>query len=121
MTTPSLWTREDSASLAAEVEGMVRAHVAQGRGADGETLKPLANGKASTLNRTGRLLASLKVKATETSLSVTATAPYAEYVSKDRPFVGLSDEEQARLDKAFLDRLDAREKAYDRTVKVRSR
>lgn len=111
---PDLWTRADSNALGVTMRRLVLARVARGEGSDGRKFKRLKSGAPSTLRRTGTLLGSLRVRATDTDAAVYATAPYATYVERDRPFIAPSPDDEQEIDREFLARLAAREAEYDR-------
>lgn len=109
-----LWTRADSNHLGVVARRLLIARVGRGLGSDGRKLKPLVDGRPSYLRRTGYLLGSLRVRATDTDASVYATVDYAPYVEAARPFLAPSPDEQRQLDAEFITRLAAREAEYDR-------
>lgn len=82
----------------------------RGIGADGEPLKPRADGTPSRLRESGALLGEWAIDVGATDVSVSPTAPYAAQVDAERPFVGLTDEDIEALDSEVDAALDDAER-----------
>lgn len=80
----------------------IEARTQRGIGVNGTRFKSKEDGKPSTLRDTGALIKSLRVRVKGHRATVEATAPYAEYVNQERPFMGLSEQEQ-RAEAAVLE------------------
>lgn len=109
-----LFTRSDLRELGTTARRLVLARVGQGIGSDGRKFKRLKTGGPATLRRTGRLLGSIGLTATDTAVEVAPTAAYAAHVERDRPFIAPSARDQEAVDADFLRLLDAREREMDR-------
>lgn len=70
----------------------------RGIGADGEPIKPRADGTPSRLRESGALLGEWAIEVGASEVSVGPTAPYAAQVDAERPFVGLTDDDLEALD-----------------------
>lgn len=109
-----IWTEADNKALGREVRRLIRVRSRAGIGLDGQRLTPKADGTPSRLTRTGRLLRSLRVYPGKRGVSIKAEAAYSDYVDDARPFMGLTEQQLAELDKLVEQRLDRNEREYDR-------
>lgn len=117
---PELLTRSDLAAVGEAVADAIRTRTRGGVGADGKRLARRADGSASTLTDTGRMLDSLLVTATDRCVTVAPTVAYARHADAARPFVGLTPEQQHdTADRALEGRLAAREAELNRSWKAR--
>ncbi|MCA9560401.1 MAG: hypothetical protein KC583_17750 [Myxococcales bacterium] len=114
----ALWTQADARELAEGVAARIVARTRKGIDATGERFAPLRDGSPSTLERSGRLLRSIRGRAQGTTAVITAGVDYASHVQEGgrrggkrqagREFMGLSDAEKAELEDAVRDTLDER-------------
>ena len=113
-----LWTQADARQLAEGVAKRIVERTRRGVDATGDRFAPLKDGSPSTLEKSGRLLRSIRGKAQGTTAVITAGVPYASHVQEGgrrggkrqagREFMGLSDAEKAELEDAVRDTLDER-------------
>lgn len=96
-----LFTSKDLETLGKSAKKMIENRIQKGISLDGTQFKPKEDGSASTLIDTGRLLGSFRVIVDNNTVSVVTDVPYAKYVGEDRPFMGLTTEEEDILRKEF--------------------
>ena len=117
---PDLLTRDDMTAVGEAVADAIRTRTRGGVGADGARLARRADGTASTLTDTGRMLDSLRVTATDGGVTVAPTVAYAAHADAARPFVGLTPSQQHdTADRVLEGRLAAREAELNRNWKAR--
>lgn len=90
--------------LGEEIITIIKLRTRAGIDADGKKL-PRKKGPGQPLKRTGRLLNSFKIKVGKEDITITNTAPYADIVSEDRPFVGLAPSDIRGLEKKVTYRI----------------
>lgn len=124
VTTPGLplLTRADVHAIGVGVRKLILRRTDRGVDATGARFKPLKDGSPSRLRRTGNLLGSLRVTATETAATVVATADYARFVEEQgRPFLGLTADDETAVDALLVERVAAREAAINNRWRGRPR
>ncbi|RTL16445.1 MAG: hypothetical protein EKK55_24315 [Rhodocyclaceae bacterium] len=104
------WRREDSMRVGDGIRRAILTRTRAGRDVEGDRFRPLkADGSPSTLTDTGRMLRSLRVRATDTAIVIEAGVDYAEHVeAAGRRFLGLTRDEVEAVGEAIEETIDRR-------------
>lgn len=93
------WTAADAAELAERVRDVIIDRTRRGIDAKGKRFKTKVDGSPSYLEDSGRLLRSIEASSSGGKAVIEARVDYAQYVGKDRPFLGLTKTEERKLRK----------------------
>lgn len=91
---------------------MILRRIKKGIGLNGKPFPAKQDGKKSVLKETGDLYKSFEVKISDDKIEIVANVDYASFVDENRPFMGLTEEEEEMVWSKIRERIEKNLQEY---------